>query len=760
MQRTLLSNDFYSHKKGHVISVVSFAFLVSTVLSIVCCSEVSAQSSGQVSGQASAQQLSFFEQMLQKLGGCAGGSCGDLISAPNAGGCSGGGCSKASTGSLHDAQVNYAKGTGREQKTWDDAEALKTQSSCASCTKLGSQKHAGTTKPNDPEPLQVKLGKPETQAQEETKCKNCKHGPQQVTAHYPQWDQPFFYHNAAPYFRSNASGQSAFENMPPTTGLLVSDTGFQVNGQSMLAKVTDELLSPNRWVDGARAAMQAQMQGASHATADAAEQALGMCFNCLGESLVNVANESSGTPCCGQPVVKDISQAMWMVQSMFKQVYLPLATLLLLPGAVLTQVNAIVANSSSIRSSEDTVNPFSGILRSIIAIFLIFATQVIVSYSIDVGNSLTYEVHKHIDLKAVTDWSKQQTFNPPLENAFNQVIPHAPNGDETPRDIVTMENAPVARNPEVRGKTHNGPEELSEIESQSSMTQLIEFAYNGMNMALSQGLAVLNAYQVVLMSYLFLLGPVAAALFAWPSNVGELFKKVFANWLDGVVTLAQWKFWWCVIVLCMSLRIEWLKDLGEYAPNAQFEMVMHTAFMVMLMYVPFNPFEFKPGQLVSQFLDKAGKGPGGGGGAAGGAGPTGGTSAAGGGAGSGAAVMSSAGAGLDSSSSPGDNDSGFANSGGSDDDDEDDSNRSNFPPTSMKSATMSGRSHPSLLAMSTLSSAIGPAPYSDFRDSSGEDLGLPPLQSDRPEPTYAVHSSGPIEPQHHVPHSPPPISHK
>ncbi|HEY9784634.1 MAG TPA: hypothetical protein V6D17_04465, partial [Candidatus Obscuribacterales bacterium] len=199
--------------------------------------------------------------------------------------------------------------------------------------------------------------------------------------------------------------------------------------------------------------------------------------------------------------------------------------------------------------------------------------------------------------------------NPPLQNAANQIIPTGSNGEETPKRLVTMENSPVRRNPEIRGKTHNGPEEQSEIETQSNMTQLIEYMYNGVNMALSQGLAILNAYQIVLMSYLFLLGPVAAALFAWPSNVGELFKKVFGSWLDGVTNLALWKFWWCVILLCESIRISWLKDLGEYAPNAQWEMVMHTAFMVLLMYVPFNPFEFKPGQLVSQFLEKAGRGP-------------------------------------------------------------------------------------------------------------------------------------------------------
>ncbi|HEY9784635.1 MAG TPA: hypothetical protein V6D17_04470 [Candidatus Obscuribacterales bacterium] len=335
----------------------------------------------------------------------------DLVSSPSggcaSGGCNGSGCSGPSTGSLGDAQKSYTR-QKKHQKLFDDANVLKTQAECGSCSKLGAQNHAGSSKKKE-DPLEIKLSAPITQSQEAMKCFGCGHGPQQIPAYYPASFQPPFHVDAAPWFGSNASGQSAFQAMPKGAGLRISDTAYQINALAAGAKFADQVMSPSRWIRPAQAANQAQIQGASHATADAAEQAFSMCLECLDVSLINIANEASGKPCCGQPLVKEISQAVWMVQNMFKHVYLPMAALLLLPGAVLTQVNSIIAHGSLIRNSEDAMSPLSGILRSVMATFLIFSTPVIVSYSIDVGNSMTYEVRRFIDIKAIVDWSRQQT---------------------------------------------------------------------------------------------------------------------------------------------------------------------------------------------------------------------------------------------------------------------------------------------------------------------------------------------------------------
>jgi uncharacterized membrane protein YgcG len=127
--------------------------------------------------------------------------------------------------------------------------------------------------------------------------------------------------------------------------------------------------------------------------------------------------------------------------------------------------------------------------------------------------------------------------------------------------------------------------------------------------------------------------------------VGSLFSKVFGNWIDGIINVCLWRFWWMVILLCMYTRIEWLMDMGQYDPYCQWEMIMFTAFGIILVYVPFIPFEFRPGDMVDKISQKAQEGSShavqsGGGGSGGG-----GSGGGGGGGGRGGANGSTSGAG-------------------------------------------------------------------------------------------------------------------
>ena len=70
-------------------------------------------------------------------------------------------------------------------------------------------------------------------------------------------------------------------------------------------------------------------------------------------------------------------------------IFVPMAILLLLPGAVLTQVKSIIAAGTPVLGES---NPFEGIQRSIIAIFLIPGTYLVINYSIDLNNSITYSI--------------------------------------------------------------------------------------------------------------------------------------------------------------------------------------------------------------------------------------------------------------------------------------------------------------------------------------------------------------------------------
>src|SRR5262249_17331020 len=70
------------------------------------------------------------------------------------------------------------------------------------------------------------------------------------------------------------------------------------------------------------------------------------------------------------------------------QIFVPMAILLLLPGAILAQMKAVISQGFPI-FREKEINPFDGLVRAIVAIFLIPGTYLVVNYSIDVSNSIS-----------------------------------------------------------------------------------------------------------------------------------------------------------------------------------------------------------------------------------------------------------------------------------------------------------------------------------------------------------------------------------
>jgi hypothetical protein len=387
-------------------------------------------------------------------------------------------------------------------------------------------------------------------------------------------------------------------------------------------------------VHKAEVQQQQQVRGAAEAAADGAEGAAAASLDELMLGLINVANENAGVPGSPNQATKILPQAIWMVQQMFHQCYIPMAILLLLPGAVMTQMKALIHHGFLSGAPEDEEmsgpSPFAGIFRSIIAVFLIPATQLIVSWMIDIGNSMTYEVEKYLVPATVFNWAKEQTYAPPTQNDENALTPQPDDEAVTdPGQNPTEADQGTGIQPGINGPSTNGTEAHSAMRDNQVGSQAMEAMFNMSAFGLAAAFGVLLAFQTVMMCYLFLLGPIAAAFYAWPSGVGSLFKKVFINWVDAVINLSLWRFWWVVVVLIMYVRITTLQALGEYQPNNQWEMAMYAAFMVIICYVPFMPFEFKPGDMVDKVLEKAEQGQQGG---AGGGGGGGGNSSSGGGA--------------------------------------------------------------------------------------------------------------------------------
>jgi hypothetical protein len=334
--------------------------------------------------------------------------------------------------------------------------------------------------------------------------------------------------------------------------------------------------------------------------------------------------------------------------------------LLILPGAILTQIRGMVSYGFRI---GETVSPFEGMLRALIALFLIPSTQLIVSYSIDVGNSMTHVVSAYgIDPRAIMNYANAELYDVPFANAANQLAPQWENAvtrdsaledkvifdlnaifntilsaigkigawlgglfgldfgggasGASPSGATSVGGVPASNtpNPLARGKATAAPEEESQLETQSRMTTQMQLAFNTMNMVDCSIISVLLQFQTVMMCYLMLLGPIAAAFYAWPPQGNSRgggtdgpFRNAIVTWINGVVTLAMWRFWWCMILLCMNVRIYWLSDIKDYHINSAWEMLVFSAFTLLMTAVPFQPFVFRPGELAREVLDRASK---------------------------------------------------------------------------------------------------------------------------------------------------------
>lgn len=307
-------------------------------------------------------------------------------------------------------------------------------------------------------------------------------------------------------------------------------------------------------------------------------------FDVFGMSLINVANEKAASPCSSRSPTKTYSNVVYMVQQMYKNCFIPMAILFLLPGALATNTKTLISFGFLGGKDEDAASPFAGIMRATIAIFLIPATQLAVSYLIDVGNSLQDCTKDYVSLPLIMLWAHEQaqTFTPDQQGKL-------------------IKNLPVVPGAPYLGKFAGMPIAGAQLEQLSGMYLALAELCNEMLHMLSIGLCVISAFEMVMACYLFLMGPLAAAFFAWPSVGRDLFRKAFSTWLDGLVVLSLWKFWWSVVLCCMTARL----SVGFINPFDPFEVYYFIAFMCILMIVPFNPFDFKAGELVSLVLMKA-----------------------------------------------------------------------------------------------------------------------------------------------------------
>jgi hypothetical protein len=451
-----------------------------------------------------------------------------------------------------------------------------------------------------------------------------------------------------------------FDNQLTTFGMPVSDTQFQIIDRENKQRFLELMFDPERimWT------LQNMGVGSSAANSAAgvAESSFDTAVNRItqadgagagGDSgagimgggggngglgaLINIANENSGVYTASDNPDKSVPQAIWMVQQMYKFVFVPMAILFLLPGAVLTQIKGQVSYAFKI-NQDDNSSPFEGFFRAMIAVFLIPATQLIVSYAIDVGNSMSYSVGDFVQTEVIEDWAHKLTYNNSPENVDNAINPPdtANNGGALNGGAVTnggflggainqagtglgVSQSTMSAAMGVIGQLPGIGQLFSDLnqflgdafglggdglgaqqtettainEQELWLSQILQLIFNVANYLFSLAVVILTAYQLVMMCYLYLLGPLAAALFAWPKTGQSLFKDIWANWCNAVIVTSLWRFYWMVILAIMTQRILYQLDNGTQI-NLQWEVAVYTCFMGMMLYVPFNPWSFDP----------------------------------------------------------------------------------------------------------------------------------------------------------------------
>lgn len=318
-----------------------------------------------------------------------------------------------------------------------------------------------------------------------------------------------------------------------TFGYPVSDTQFQTIQRLNDNMMLEEAFDPERWMWMENAVGAIKATSAANSLANLERNQATSAINLTKMFLDNFTVDPGN---------------VW--NRIRNELFIPMAFLLLLPGAVLSQVRAIIAQGNPVLGP---VNPFDGILRSIVAVFLIPSTYLVVNYSIDFANSVTYEIQQgyarisgggDMYQDAVTGHNRAFPIRTPDSN--RNAIPPAPTTNNNPQGqgdpISTLESISFDV-----GAESGDPNKADEVSPVLKSTQ--RALVNGANGALAGTWNVLCAFQMAYLYYLFCIGPVVAALWVWP--MGQL-RGAFASWVEGVITLCFWSLFWNTTVLLMA----------------------------------------------------------------------------------------------------------------------------------------------------------------------------------------------------------------
>lgn len=409
---------------------------------------------------------------------------------------------------------------------------------------------------------------------------------------------------SVPTQRDTAIGK----HLVKTFGYPVSDTQFQIIQRLDDNMMLEEAFDPERrmWMESAMGAIKATSAANSVANLGRNQSAGAITF--AQSFLRNFANEAGN---------------VW--QRMRNELFVPMAVLLLIPGAVLAQVRAIVAQGFPVLGE---VNPFEGILRSIVAIFLIPASYLVISYGIDVSNAITKEMNEGYrriaggggDMYKDAICAQKRAFPIRKDDQNKNAIPAEGGGSENSNPVAA--GADVFAGQEnlsfdvgitedcdgggggQGGQNAGSDQNADELSPVLKSTQRL--VVNAANAGLSSTWNVLCAFQMAYLYYLWCMGPIVAALWVWP--IGQL-RGALPSWCEGVITLCFWSLFWNTTILLMAC----FKGVGETGT------IIMTALNFLSINCVKHAFDFSglvkaAGEQAGKMASKGGGGGGGGGG--------------------------------------------------------------------------------------------------------------------------------------------------
>lgn len=366
-------------------------------------------------------------------------------------------------------------------------------------------------------------------------------------------------------------------------------------------QLVGRLSEPGAWVKPAQAAAQAQATNAGNAAAEVSRDQASSAIDFCAHYLTNFTSDGGNK---------------WNL--LRNNIFVPMGILLLLPGALLTQLRAIMAAGNPVLGN---VNPLEGIMRSVIAIFLIPATYLVVNYSIDLSNSITFTINSEYFRLFGSDMYKDaicaeiRAF--PVRGAQENR-----NALDLPVPAMTPMVNPGGLFAQFEGMMENKIEDpCSGIyqapgaradEAMSSSSVAARLGLNGSNAALTASWNILCAFQMAYLYYLWFVGPIAAGLWVWPM---KQLRGALPSWVEGVITLAFWSLFWNTAILLIAC----FKGVGETG------CVLMTALHFLATASVKHAFDFAglvraAGQEAANMAEKAMKSGGAGGGAGGGGG--------------------------------------------------------------------------------------------------------------------------------------------